>query len=104
MTDNKEKLRQEIESRMHNDIWDHKIAGSVIARRRLKKEKMLSRGSLISTAVAAIAVFVFIFDIATERSETYYAESYYGISADSENDFYATAEVDYIINEAYPMR
>ena len=104
MKDNREKLKTERDARLKSDIWDYKIAGSVMSRRRAKTEKMLTRGSFISTAVAAVAVFVFIFDLATEITETYYTDSYYQVSADSENGLYATAEVDYIINEVYPMR
>ncbi len=104
MNDNKERFKEELNSRLRSDIWDYKIARTVISQRRLKTEKMLTRGSFISTAVAAVAVFVFIFDLATEITETYYTDSYYQVSADSETGLYAAAEVDYIINEAYPMR
>lgn len=104
MINNKEKFKQEIAARINSDIWNYKIAGAVISGRKAKTEKMLTRGSFISTAVAAVAVFVFIFDLATEITETYNTESYYQVNADSENGLYAAAEVDYIINEAYPMR
>ena len=101
---NEKKLKQEIEARLNSEIWDYKIAGNVIAQRRQKTEKMLTRGSFISTAVAAIAVFVFIFDLTTTPTGSSYTEAYYQVSADNETGLYAAAEVDYIINEAYPMR
>jgi len=98
------RLNREIASRLKSEIWDYKIAGNVIARRRQKTEKMLTRGSFISTAVAAIAVFVFIFDLTTTPTGTSYTEAYYQVSTDTETGLYAAGEVDYIINEAYPMR
>lgn len=104
MTNNKEKFKKEIAARMNSEIWDYKIAGKVTAQRRQKTEKMLTRGSFISTAVAAIAVFVFIFDLTTTSKNSSYTEAYYQLNADTETGLYAAAEVDYIINEAYPMR
>lgn len=98
------RLNTEIAARLNSEVWDIKIASNVMARRRQKTEKMLTRGSFISTAVAAIAVFVFIFDLATTSTGTGYTEAYYQLSADTETGLYAAAEVDYIINEAYPMR
>jgi hypothetical protein len=98
------RLNKEISARLNSEIWDYKTASSVIARRRQKTEKMLTRGSFISTAVAAIAVFVFIFDLTTTPTGSSYTEAYYQVSTDTETGLYATAEVDYIINEAYPMR
>jgi hypothetical protein len=104
MNNNREKLTKEIDNRLRSDIWDYKIARTVMAQRKLKSEKMLTMGSYISTAVAAIAIFVFVFDLATGINGSYNTESYYQVSADSETGLYAAAEVDYIINEAYPMR
>lgn len=99
------RLKQEIEARLSSNAWDYKIAGNVLAQRRQKNEKMLTRGSFISTAVAAIAVFVFIFDLYTGApSGSSFTEAYYLESTNAESGLYAAAEVDYIINEAYPMR
>ena len=99
------KLQQEIKARLNSNIWDYKIASTVIAKRRQKTEKMLTGGSFFSTAVAAIALFVFIFDLYTGTPGDFnFTEAYYLQSINTETELYAAAEVDYIINEAFPMR
>lgn len=99
------RLKQEIETRLNSNVWDYKIAATVMAKRKEKTETMLTRGSFISTAVAAIALFVFIFDLYTAApSGNSYVEAYYLESTSAETGLYAAAEVDYIINEAFPMR
>lgn len=98
------RLREGIKTRLSSSTWDYKIAGTVMAQRRRKTEKILTRGSFFSTAFAAIALFVFIFDLYTGTTTDNYTEAYYLESSNGETGLYASAEVDYIINEAYPMR
>lgn len=102
----KNKMNDEISRRVDSSSWDYEIASYVIKEKNQKKEKNLFSGAAFSLATAALAAVIFLFDLNRPLSTNgLYAGSNNAIENlyESSNDTFI-AELDLIINEAYPMR
>ncbi len=101
-------MRNEITRRLESSTWDYFMAESVTKRINQMKERRLMTSAAASLAMAAMATIIFLFDLSTSytmnssdilASKNSLSEELYDPSKDV-----LIAEIDIMINEAYPMR
>ena len=110
MKNDKEIMNEEIKSRLESDSWDLAIANKVIEMQKTKFNKANKVWSVVPLATAAMSLIIFTagifytFSSAAEGSDDLLLSySFVNIDESFNNDI-ITAEVEWIINEAYPMR
>ena len=110
MGNDKEIMNEEIKLRLESNSWDLAIASKVIATQKTKFNKANKVWSIVPLATAAMSLIIFTagifytFSSVTEGSEDLLLGYSFVNIDDSFNNDIITTEVEWIINEAYPMR
>lgn len=105
MKDYKELMNEAIRERLDSEPWNFAVASGVVRTIKIKKEKSLFRGYVVSLTAAAVFMLIFTFNIysfikgssAVQNTSEMYSYS-------GSNDTLNTEDIDLLINEAFPMR